>query len=62
MDAALVKAIPKKFDLFEDNISLIIYGDKIAYVDYNSNTAFIVESAKIARFQEKLFKLHYQLL
>jgi sugar-specific transcriptional regulator TrmB len=52
-----VKAIPKDFDLFEDNISLVIYGHKTAYVDYSSQTAFIVESEKIARFQEKLFKL-----
>ncbi|HEY0964418.1 MAG TPA: helix-turn-helix domain-containing protein [Candidatus Paceibacterota bacterium] len=57
-----VKAIPKEFDLFEDNISLVIYGNKTAYIDYSSNTAFIVESEKIARFQEKLFKLLYKKL
>lgn len=57
-----VKAIPKDFDLFADNISLVIYGDKTAYVDYGSKTSFIVESAKIARFQEKLFKLLYKKL
>lgn len=57
-----VKAIPKEFDLFVDNISLVIYGDKTAYVDYTSQAAFIVESAKIARFQEKLFKLLWKKL
>lgn len=57
-----VKAIPKEFDLFEDNISLLIYGNKTAYIDYGSNTAFIVESEKIAHFQEKLFKLLYKKL
>lgn len=57
-----VKAIPKEFDLFEDNISLLIYGNKTAYIDYASNTAFIVESEKIAHFQEKLFKLLYKKL
>ncbi len=57
-----VKAIPKEFDLFEDNISLVIYGNKTAYIDYNSNTAFIVESEKIAHFQEKLFRLLYKKL
>ena len=57
-----VKAIPKEFDLFEDNIALVIYGNKTAYIDYSSNTAFIVESEKIARFQEKLFKLLYKKL
>jgi sugar-specific transcriptional regulator TrmB len=57
-----VKAIPKEFDLFEDNISLVIYGDKTAYVDYSSQTTFIIESPKIARFQEKLFKLLWKKL
>lgn len=57
-----VKAIPRDFDLFEDNVSLVIYGDKTAYVDYDSNTSFIVESEKIARFQEKLFKLLWKKL
>ena len=57
-----IKAIPKDFDLFEDNISLVIYGDKTAYIDYESKTSFIVESPKIARFQEKLFRLLYKKL
>jgi hypothetical protein len=55
-----IKAIPKEVDLFEDNISLVIYGDKTAYIDYSSQTSFIIESAKIAHFQEKLFKLLYK--
>lgn len=57
-----VRSIPKDFDLFADNISLVIYGQKIAYVDYSSKTTFIVESEKIARFQEKLFKLLWKKL
>ena len=57
-----IKAIPADFDLFEDNVSLVIYGDKTAYIDYNTNTAFIIESPKIAQFQEKLFKLLYKKL
>jgi DNA-binding transcriptional ArsR family regulator len=57
-----VKSIPKDFDLFEDNIALIIYADKTAYIDYASKTAFIIESPKIARFQEKLFRLLYKKL
>jgi predicted transcriptional regulator len=57
-----IKTVPKDFDLFEDNISLVIYADKTAYLDYGSNTAFIIESEKIAHFQEKLFKLLYKKL
>lgn len=57
-----VRAVPEDFDLFEDNISLLIYGSKTAYIDYSSKTSFIIESAKIARFQHKLFKLLWKKL
>ena len=57
-----VRAIPASFDLFEDNISLLIYGPKTAYIDYSSKTSFIIESDKIARFQHKLFRLLWQQL
>lgn len=57
-----VRAIPKEFDLFEDNVSMVIYGNKTAYIDYEAKAAFIVESEKIARFQEKLFKLLWKKL
>lgn len=57
-----LRVIPKEFDLFEDNVSLVIYANKTAYIDYSSNTSFIVESEKIARFQEKLFKLLWKKL
>jgi sugar-specific transcriptional regulator TrmB len=56
------KAIPENFDLFEDNISLLIYGPKTAYIDYSSKTSFIIESEKIARFQHKLFRLLWKQL
>jgi len=57
-----VRAIPEEFDLFEDNISLLIYGPKTAYIDYSSKTSFIIESEKIARFQYKLFRLLWKQL
>lgn len=57
-----VRAIPKEFDLFEDNISLLIYGHKTAYIDYSSKTSFVIESEKIANFQHKLFKLLWKKL
>jgi hypothetical protein len=31
-----VVAIPEGFDLFNDNITKLIYGDKVAIIDYNS--------------------------
>ncbi len=56
------KAVPPAFDLFEDNLMFLIYGPKIAMVDYDSKAAFIIESEKIARFQEKIFKLLWKKL
>ena len=35
---------------------------KIAFVDYNTETAIIIENSTIAKFQERLFKLLYQKL
>ncbi|MCX6735711.1 MAG: hypothetical protein NTZ13_01350 [Candidatus Parcubacteria bacterium] len=57
-----VKIIPKSFDLFEYDITQLIYGDKIAFVDYNTETAVIIENPMIAEFQRKIFKLLFQKL
>jgi len=57
-----VKTVPKSFDLFEYDVTQLIYGDKIAFVDYNSETAVIIENPTIAQFQQKIFKLLFQKL
>ena len=57
-----VKIVPKSFDLFEYDITQLIYGDKIAFVDYNTETAIIIENPIIAQFQQKIFKLLFQKL
>lgn len=57
-----VKTIPPGSDLFAYNITQLIYGSKIAFVDYNAETAIIIENPIIAKFQERLFKLLYQRL
>lgn len=57
-----VKFIPKKYGLFEHDIAQIIYGDKVAFLDYNTETAIVIENQIIAEFQKKIFKLLYDLL
>lgn len=57
-----VVSIPKWYDLFDDNIAKIIYSDKIAIVDYNSLTGFIVQNKLLAKFEEKLFMMIYRFL
>jgi len=55
-------AIPKKYDLFEDNVSKMIYANKIAVIDYNTDTSFIIENQKLADFEKKIFKLLFKYL
>ncbi len=57
-----VKVVPPDFDLFEYNISQIIYGNKVAVVDYNTETAVVIENETIAKFQSKIFELLFRKL
>jgi len=54
--------IPTLYDLFEDNIAKIIYANKVAVLDYNTNTSFIIENKKFADFEKKIFKLLFNYL
>lgn len=57
-----VVIIPKKFDLFEDNITKIIYANKVAIIDYNTWESFVIESPIFANFEKKIFKLLFTFL
>lgn len=57
-----VVVIPKDFDIFEDNITKIIYWNKVAIIDYNTTESFIIESFVFANFEKKIFKLLFKFL
>lgn len=57
-----IKIIPEKIDEFEDNILMTIYGQKVAFIDFNSENSIIIENRQIADFQKKLFKMLYKSL
>jgi len=57
-----VKVVPSDFDLFEYNVSQVIYGNKFAVIDYNTETAVVVDDATIAKFQSKIFELLFRKL
>jgi sugar-specific transcriptional regulator TrmB len=57
-----MRAIDSKVMRFNDNIIFTIYGDKISLIDFNKETAIIIESPEMARFQEKVFKLLFKKL
>jgi len=57
-----VKIMPNDSEPFEHNITEVIYGDKIAFIDYNSETSMVIESKRIADFQRHIFKTLYKKL
>lgn len=57
-----IKVVPPSFDLFDHDITQIIYADRVAFLDYNTNTAFIIENEKLAQFQKKVFQLLFSKL
>lgn len=54
-----IKAVPHGSALFDQNINQIIFGNKVAFMDYNSETALVIENKAIADFQREVFKLLY---
>ena len=47
------KLVPQQYGLFDYNITQLIYGDKVAFADYNTETAIIIEDPQIAEFQKR---------
>ncbi len=56
------KTMPEDFGPFEHNVTEIIYGNKVAFIDYNTETATIIESKRIADFQKQIFQTFYKKL
>jgi sugar-specific transcriptional regulator TrmB len=57
-----IKIMPPENGPFDFNVTQIIYGDRVAFIDYNSETAMIIESKIIADFQAHIFKSFYKKL
>ena len=49
------KMLPK--DLFDSNVEIGIYGNKISVVNYRENFAFIIESSDVAKPLKQIFEL-----
>lgn len=56
------KYIPPSEDPFEYNITQLIYDNKVAFIDYDTETACIIESAKFSQFQQRIFRLLFSSL
>ena len=54
-----IVTIPPELDEFSDDVSMTVYGNKVAFIDYNTEASIIIENAFIAGFLGKLFRLLY---
>lgn len=55
-------AVPAKFDAFEYDITQIVYASKVAFLDFESKTAWITEHPRFAKFQRQIFRLLFEKL
>lgn len=58
----LERAVPASLDPFTYDITQIIYNEKVAYIDFVSKHAWIIEHERFAQFQRQLFKLLFSKL
>ncbi len=57
-----LKIVPDDFLPFDYGVAQIIYGDKIAYIDYTQPLATVIENATLAQFQKDIFKMLFKRL
>lgn len=57
-----VKVIRSKEFKLNDNVTLMIYGDRVAYIDYNTEQAMIIENTALASFHRQIFLLLFRQL
>ena len=54
--------IPEQWNEFDNNISLTLYGNKMAYIDFNTESSVTIENEQMADFQKKIFRLLFKYL
>lgn len=57
-----VKFIPPKDSLFEQNIIQLVYGERLAFIDLNTEQCIIIENKALADFQKVIFRQLYRKL
>lgn len=56
------KVIPTEYDSFDYNITQLIYKDTVAFIDFDTETATVIQNKRFADFQLKLFKMLFRKL
>ena len=57
-----IKFIPPEFDLFQQNIIQLIYADYLAFINLNTEEAFIIKDPALSSFQKVIFNQLYRRL
>jgi sugar-specific transcriptional regulator TrmB len=57
-----IKYIPPEFDFFDQNIIQLAYGNRLSFIDLNSEHVIIIENKALVDFQKVVFKLLYKKL
>lgn len=56
------RMLPKSFDAFEQGVSQFIFGDKLALIDFKTETAIVITNKTLAKYHAKLFQYLYRSL
>lgn len=54
--------VPDEYLPFDDGVSQIIYGNKVAFIDYNQPIATIIENPAVAELQRDIFMMLFRQL
>jgi len=57
-----IKVVPEEFVPFDHNISQYIYGNKVAFIDYNKPVSTVIENLELAELQRDVFKMLFRRL
>ncbi len=57
-----IKYVQPDADAFDQNIIQLVYGKRLAFININTEEAFIIEDAALASFQKSIFKQLYKKL
>lgn len=57
-----IRYIPSQNSLFDHNVIQTIYGDRVSFIDLNTEKVIIIENKALAEFQRTIFKQLYKKL
>lgn len=57
-----IKYIEPESALFEQNVIQLIYGTRVAFINLNTESAFVIEDEQLAQFQKTIFLQLYKKL